>query len=189
MYHYTMSEWHPIPGFPHYEVTKDGRVRSVDRTITDSLGRVCRKKGRLIKPAISGETKTQPGYPAVSLGGGNKNKKTIHSIMAETFLGPSKGRQVRHLNGNSKDNRLENLAYDETGKQNMQDAIRHGTNKEVRKTHCIRGHKLEDPNLVASYLHRGRNCLACRRARAVKKNHPGLTIQEISDAKYREIIK
>jgi hypothetical protein len=43
-----------------------------------------------------------------------------------TFIGKPNGLVVRHLNGISRDNRLENLAYG-TQSDNEQDSIRHGT--------------------------------------------------------------
>jgi len=52
--------------------------------------------------------------------------------MLAFFGPPPKGIQVRHLNGNPKDNRLENLAYG-TRSDNAKDAIRHGTGACSRK--------------------------------------------------------
>lgn len=158
-----MTEWHPIPNHPNYEITRDGRVRSVDRITAKADGKTYRLKGRELKQAISGRTSRLPGYMAVSLGAGSK--RTIHSLLMETFVGPAEGRHVRHLNGDPMDNRLENLAYDETGTQNMRDMVEHGRQWQQKKTHCPEGHLLEPPNLVPSQLARGwRSCATCKRA-------------------------
>lgn len=38
-------DWRPVPDWPTYMVSDTGRVRSVERTITDSIGRVRRLRG------------------------------------------------------------------------------------------------------------------------------------------------
>jgi len=51
------------------------------------------------------------GYIMVSLGR-KIGKKTLHSIIAETFLeNPNNYRNIDHINRNKLDNRLENLRY------------------------------------------------------------------------------
>lgn len=54
---------------------------------------------------------------------------TIHSLVLTAFLGdrPKSTDQCRHLNGNNKDNRLENLCWG-SAKENAHDRIEHETN-------------------------------------------------------------
>jgi hypothetical protein len=54
--------------------------------------------------------------------------RMIHQLVAAEFLPPPLPGQteLRHLNGNAKDNRAENLAWG-TPKENGQDSMRHGT--------------------------------------------------------------
>lgn len=70
------------------------------------------------------------GYPVVSLWdsvGKKRFTRTVHSLLMLAFVGErKKGFVVRHLDGNPKNCNLSNLAYG-TQKQNMLDAIRHGT--------------------------------------------------------------
>lgn len=40
------TEWRPVPGHPGYEVSPDGRVRSVDREVVDRNGMAKRLRGR-----------------------------------------------------------------------------------------------------------------------------------------------
>lgn len=71
------------------------------------------------------------GYYRVSIKiNGKRFCKGIHQLMALAFLGPPGPGQneVRHLNGNPHDNRIENLAWG-TRKENAQDMARHGTVK------------------------------------------------------------
>ena len=104
--------WKDIPGYEgRYQASTYGRIRSVDREITQ-LGRwgrpfTRRLKGRVLRPAA---TKKDP-HLYVSLGHG-ANGSTVHSLVARTFLGPPReGQEVRHLDGDASNNRVENLAY------------------------------------------------------------------------------
>lgn len=182
-----MTEWHPIPGHPHYEITKTGKVRSVDRTIVRADGRTYRLKGKELKTPVAGtKTESHPGYRTASLGA--SFKRTVHALMMETFVGPPEGRHVRHLNGDPMDNRLENLAYDETGTQNMRDMVEHGRQWQQQKTHCPREHPLEPPNLVASQLALGwRDCLACKRARDRARYLTEPDMKALSDEEFTKL--
>lgn len=64
-------------------------------------------------------------YLAFNLGAGCT--KLLHRIIAETFLGTCpEGHDIRHLDGNYFNNCISNLSFG-TRKQNMADAIAHGT--------------------------------------------------------------
>lgn len=104
------ESWKDIPGFEgEYQVSDQGNVRSLDRIgYRHKNGKAFKVtlKGRVLRP---GPSKT--GHLYVVLG-----RKThgipVHQLVAKTFIGPRpKGSDVRHLNGNPADNRLENLAY------------------------------------------------------------------------------
>lgn len=178
-----MERWLPIPGHDGYEVSSLGQVRSMDRTVPHPRSGQLTLRGRMLKISIAGSHR---GYPTVHLGQGNT--RTVHALMALAFLGPPEGRQVRHLNGDPHDNRLENLAYG-TVKDNMADMVRHGTQWQQQKTHCPAGHPLEEPNLVPSQARRGhRQCLACQRARSWIRNHPEDDLQAEADRYHRKIV-
>jgi len=80
-------------------------------------------KWRKLRPAIDAS-----GYPCVVLSKAGKTKTfRTYILVARAFIGdPPEGQEVRHLNGDKLDSRLENLAYG-TRSENMQDAKRHGT--------------------------------------------------------------
>lgn len=57
---------------------------------------------------------------------GKRFYKAIHRLMAITFLGLKRqGLEVRHLDGNRYNNKLENLSYG-TREENLLDDIKHG---------------------------------------------------------------
>lgn len=111
-----MSEetWKAVVGFEgSYEVSNLGRVRSLDRTYMQ----VSRKgtlhahpmRGRLLRPGPM-----PGGHLSVAIGKGNSH--CVHELVLRAFLGPPPdGCEARHLNGDEKDNRFENLVWDTRG--------------------------------------------------------------------------
>lgn len=98
------------------------------------------------------------------------------------------GTDVRHLNGDRDDNRLENLTYG-TRSENEYDKIAHGRHPQASKSECRRKHKYQGANL-AVYPSRPnhRVCRSCSSARSHISRHPDLAgnLQEISDHYYKE---
>ena len=97
-----------IKGFPDYLITDSGRVWS-------------NRSYKELKPDIS------TGYLRVTLYKDNKiTRKSIHRLVLETFVGPCPpGMECRHLDGNPKNDKLENLRWG-TKKENAADTIKHG---------------------------------------------------------------
>lgn len=116
--------WKPVPGYEgRYEVSDQGRVRSLDREVRLYNGGRYVRKGALMHP-----TKDTFGHLQVRLcaGKGVGRMHQVHCLVASAFLGPApEGMQTRHLNGVANDNRLENLAYG-TGSENQIDCYRYG---------------------------------------------------------------
>jgi len=155
------EEWLPISGYEGlYEVSSNGRIRSIDRIVSTKSGGTKRLKGRVLKQFVS-----RRGYSFVILSqNGKTSTREVHRLTALAFvLNPDGKPWALHVNGISLDNGKENL-YWGTPSENSADAIRHGTNRNSRKTHCIRGHALTDENIVAADRRRGRRgCLKCSR--------------------------
>lgn len=103
------SEWRPVPGYEGlFEVSDDGRVRSITRVIKSGLGKRT-LKGRELKPSTHAK-----GYKLVSLRANNKRRSTaIHILVAEAFLGPRPDDSwvVTHIDGNPTNNRPDNLMW------------------------------------------------------------------------------
>lgn len=121
-----METWKGIPGHEgSYQASTAGRIRSVDRRVnqTNRWGTQTDRllKGRVLRPGQY----CKAGHVSVVLGHG-ANGSPVHQLVLLTFAGPpGEGQEVRHLNGNPKDNRLENLAYG-TRTENILDVFRQG---------------------------------------------------------------
>ena len=121
---------------------------------------------------------------------GKKHSRYLHRLLYEAFGGPiPDGYEVRHLNGDPADNRLENLAVGTRSDQRYDD-VRNKVHGEAKKTHCKRGHPLQKPFLDKKRLEEGsRICLPCKRAVMSKRYH-GYTeeqVQTLADAHYRRL--
>ena len=184
----TSERWKPVKGYEGiYEVSNHGRVRSLDRVVTYSDGRVRRHKGKILSAPLS-----RDGYPAVNLHTqGRLKKRTVHSLVAEAFVGPRpEGMEVCHNDGSKTNNHVDNLRYG-TRSENMLDRVRHGTNPSTAKTHCPRGHELSAENNPPSSAKLGeRTCLACARTRGYVRYHPELKPQfkAVADSYYQAIL-
>ena len=114
-----LEEWHDIPGFPSYQVSRNGLVRSLHRGY----------------PIVLKPWRGEYGHLFVQLfdRDGNGKKVLVHRLMAEAFMDNPHGYPiVRHLNDVHDDNRLENLAWG-TSRDNSADMVRnnHDAHKEV----------------------------------------------------------
>jgi len=118
-----IEEWRPVVGYGGvYEVSNLGRVRSLDRWVRVNSGR--RRTGvRYFSPAQTGKNKK---YKRVLLRNPDK-QRPVHQLVLEAFVGPRpENCQVRHLDGDPSNNRLDNLAWG-TKAENEADKIKHGT--------------------------------------------------------------
>lgn len=142
----TAEEWRPIPGFPDYEASSLGQIRSLPRVVMRSNGAPQTIRGRI----MSQRPDSRGLYPCVDvIVDGERHTVKVHRLVGPAFFGPlPDGLQTRHLNGNGFDNRVENLRYG-THAENMQDAIQHGTHPSVAmkaRTHCSKGHPYDERN-------------------------------------------
>lgn len=104
------EEWRPIPGFPNYEASNLGRIRSLDRVFRrmNRWGKLAeyRWKGRIMKLT------PHRGWLAVTIRGEGQTAWGVHQLIASAFHGPCpEGLVVDHVNTIKTDNRPENLEY------------------------------------------------------------------------------
>lgn len=112
-----MSEiWKDIPDFPDYQVSNMGRVR-----------RITPRRGAPNPPTLMKTNLRPTGYSYIILRQRKKQKRMLVSrLILMAFVGrPFQGAFAAHINGNPRDNRLENL-YWATVMENQADKERHG---------------------------------------------------------------
>lgn len=108
--------WKDIEGFPGYQVSSNGKVRS---SINNRYGPKSDGSWKELKPVYN-----RYGYPYVRLGRGSR--KLISRLVAQAFIpNPDNYPIVRHMDDNPHNNRVSNLAWG-TQTDNMQDCVRHG---------------------------------------------------------------
>tara|TARA_R110000796_G_C14312337_1_gene406730 strand:+ start:40 stop:579 length:540 start_codon:yes stop_codon:yes gene_type:complete len=120
-----MVEWKDIEGWEEsYQVSNDGRVRSLTRIMEDTIGRKQTKTGKILSPGL--DTK---GYHRVSLCGyGRRKTYKVHRLVAQAFIpNPEDKPTVNHRDekGTKTNNRVENLEW-ATHKEQWQHAFRTG---------------------------------------------------------------
>ncbi|MPS58896.1 MAG: hypothetical protein E2594_17260 [Pseudomonas sp.] len=107
-----IEQWLPVLGYEGlYEVSNQGRVRSLDRVVVDKNGaRTRRMKGRVLNNIC-----VNTGYHHISLHRNNKRiaRRQVQRLVAEAFLGPPSdpGMYVDRRNGIRTDNRVQNLRW------------------------------------------------------------------------------
>jgi len=121
-----VETWKNIPGYEgRYQVSDEGRVRSIDRpvrVVCHGVEAVRIAKGKLLRPGRMGS-----GHVTVALGKGNS--RPVHQLVLEAFVGPRPaGCEVLHLNHVPADNRLANLRYGTRG-ENLRMDYQAGTRK------------------------------------------------------------
>lgn len=123
------EEWRAVPGFePYYEVSNQGRVRSLDRLIYKRVMRngpevPIQRYGKLLSPGIDSH-----GYLMVNLcvEGANRSRMVHHLVLLA--FGPPRpdNTECRHLDGRRYNNCFTNLCWG-TAQENTLDKFEHGT--------------------------------------------------------------
>lgn len=153
--------WREHPDYPVIQVSDQGRVYRKPRTVIRGQD-TYRLSGRIA--ALNTGSKT--GHLKVQIRmAGKYHHAWVHRLVLETFAGPCPdGMECRHLNGNPKDNRLENLAWG-TPSENSADTKAHGY-APSRKDACKRGHPFTPENTYRPPARpNDRHCKECQRAR------------------------
>lgn len=114
------EQWKQIPGYPGYEVSDQGRVRSVDRYVETSNGQRRFYRGQMLRPGRMNEQ----GHVSVALG--KRNSVCVHVAVLTAFKGPCPpGCEGLHGDGDGSNNRLTNLRWG-TRSENNRDITRAG---------------------------------------------------------------
>lgn len=124
------EKWLPVVGFPGYEVSDQGRVRSLGWNIPNRGGKGTHlMKGRVLSPSTN-----RRGYKALNLSRapslGDPRRYTpvcVHRLVAMAHIGPppSDRMEVNHINFIVDDNRASNLEW-VSRSENRQHSSVHG---------------------------------------------------------------
>lgn len=123
--------WKSVPGYEgHYIVSNRGVVASV------------KGEHKELTPL-----RQASGHLGVGLClNGAKKRHRIHSLVLQAFRGERQpGQEVRHLDGDPENNRLENLVYGSSS-ENKADAYTHGARKSGQQSHLA---KVSDTDMAA----------------------------------------
>ena len=138
----THENWRQIPGYPDYEVSDLGRVRS-NRPLNGIP-----QYQRVLRPAFN------HGYPQVTLHNGTRRAWRVHRLVLLAFVGPCPpGQEVRHGPGGKADARLVNLCYG-TRAQNIADRERDGGQSRVYLRGELNGRAKLSPAIAADVRRR-----------------------------------
>lgn len=158
----TTEEWRPVVGWEGlYEVSSEGRVRSLDRNTPNAItGGTNRIKGRVLVGRIN-----RGGYRQFTFCVKQQNTTVrAHQMVARAFIpNPDNHPLVLHGPGGKLDNSVGNLRWG-TQSDNMLDKRRDGTDHGLNKTHCPQGHEytVENTRMDAG----ARKCRECIRVRS-----------------------
>lgn len=106
-----VEEWRGVEGHPLYEVSNEGRVRSLFS----------------VPPRVLVPVPDSHGYPTVKL---HRRRFKIHRLVCRAFHGkPPEKHEVAHLDGNRGNPRADNLKW-ATSKENHSHRAAHGTGQD-----------------------------------------------------------
>ena len=95
--------WKQINGYPNYQVSNLGRVRSYTEKFTG------KKQG---KPKIRKQQVSPYGYNILCLYNNGRKTHAVHRLVAEAFIpNPDNLRCINHKNGVKTDNRVDNIEW------------------------------------------------------------------------------
>ena len=160
-------EWRPVPGFPNYEISDSGLVRTIAHTTTYTTRTGVTRTRRF--PSQPVKTRVAKGFGEhvivqLDAGEGMKSRR-VHRLVLEAFVGPPPNSKSLGLHGDDDklNNHLSNLRWG-TYSDNGHDAVRNGKHALGSATECPRGHPFTEEN---TYIRKGggRMCMECQRRR------------------------
>lgn len=122
-------KWASIEGYEgYYEVSVDGEVRSVDRTITQVSRWTMNTYERVMKGKLLNLKTDKDGYKLVILSkDGVQRTYKVHRLVLQAFGANPQGKpQVNHIDNDKSNNSVDNLEWC-TNTENTRHAIKTGT--------------------------------------------------------------
>lgn len=181
------EHWKKIEGASNYEISDNGRIRSLDRVlpIINNISDHRFLRGRILRQYKNKNN----GYLYLRYvdDNGKKHRELSHRTIAKAFLpNPNNYGDINHINGNKEDNRVENLEWC-TRSHNIQHAFAIGLSKVTEKQKELSRRKVliiypngstivapsvKEASKIMGYAHYNSLCLALKR-KTFNKN--GLT--------------
>lgn len=159
-----LSRWKPIPGYPAYEVSDQGEVRS----LPPSLGRK-RTQGKILKHIIM---RDRDHYVGLYCGGSQPDLRKVAVLVLEAFSGPRpEGHYACHRDDDGDNNTLDNL-YWGTPLDNERDKRRNSGHYLANRDHCKRGHPWTE---ASTYIRKDtgtRQCRVCAQENDRRRRQP-----------------
>lgn len=103
------EKWKTIEGYPGYQVSSLGRVKSIERNVKGRNGSIRTIKGKILKP-----NKNRYGYLMVPLNNkGIQKYMSIHRLVASAFVQNESlfNNEINHLDENKENNCASNLEW------------------------------------------------------------------------------
>lgn len=121
-----MEIWKDIKNYEgYYQISNYGRIRSLDRTITNNEGKTYFKKGIILKQTPHSNKKYKLFQVYLCKNNGKKSFK-IHRLVALHFVNnPLNKKVVNHIDNNPLNNHYKNLEW-VTIKENVNHALKYG---------------------------------------------------------------
>lgn len=159
--------WKDVKGYEgSYQVSSDGEVRSVAKSVRRNNGRKHTIKSTLLRPALN-----KDGYYKCALCVDKKLKSfRVHRLVAEAFLVNTCNGEVNHKDGNKRNNAVTNLEY-VSHQDNCKHARRLGLQVSLKgsKIWNAKLHEIEIP-LIRGFLNAGISARALARLYGMDKS-------------------
>ena len=120
--------WKKIKNFSNYEVSNQGRVRSLDKQIKTKNNKIKIYKGKFLKSQLAWNKK----YLCVGIydDNGKQYRIPIHKLVAQTFIpNPNNYEIINHLDENKFNNCVDNLEWTSLKENNLYSFHKHPERK------------------------------------------------------------
>ena len=136
--------WKAVVGWEGlYEVSDQGRVKSLERITLQKTGREYHKREKLLRPASGSNT---GGYSYVYLYERSRGGEScaVHRLVATAFIpNPDNKPEVNHKDSVRYNNQVDNLEW-VTGSENQMHSVRQGRKSQARRVRCIQTGEIYD---------------------------------------------